>query len=95
MPPHYRAITKSVAFRLNAPHAKHVSVVILSAKGDKTSTRGMRKAVDGVWHATVDLPRGRWLYRLLVDNVPILDPLSRGTVKDEAGAEWSMREVGH
>jgi len=95
MPPEYRAVTKSVAFRLDAPHAKRVSVVILSAKGDKTSTRGMRQAVDGVWHATVELPRGRWLYRLLVDDVPTLDPSSRGTVKDATGGDWSMREVGH
>ena len=95
MPPEYRAVTKPVAFRLNASHARHVLVIILSAKGDKTSTRGLRKAVDGVWHATVELPRGRCLYRFLVDDVPTLDPSSRGTVSDNRGAQWSMREVGH
>jgi 1,4-alpha-glucan branching enzyme len=95
MPPHYRAVTKSVAFRLNASHAQHVSVVILSPKGDKTSTHPLHKGIDGVWHGKVEVPRGRCLYRFLVDHAAMLDPSSRGTVSDDHGAQWSMREVGH
>jgi 1,4-alpha-glucan branching enzyme len=91
----YRDDTKSVVFRLSASHAQHVSLVIRSAKGDKTSIRGMRKGVDGVWHVKVELARGRHMYRFLVDNAPTVDPASRGNVTDDHGATWSMREVGH
>ena len=91
----YRHDTKPVAFRLSASHAQHVALVIRPAKGDKTLTRIMHKGVDGVWHAKVELPRGRHLYRFLVDSVPTLDPASRGDVADGHGALWSMREVGH
>lgn len=91
----YRDDTKSIAFRLSAPHAAHVILVIHLDKGEKTLTRGMHKGVDGVWHAKVELARGRHLYRFLVDNVPTLDPASRGDVTDGHGALWSTREVGH
>lgn len=91
----YRDDTKSVAFRLSASHAQHVALVIRLAKGDKTLTRVMHKGVDGVWHAKVELTRGRHMYRFLVDSVPTLDPASRGDVTDGHGALWSMREVGH
>ena len=91
----YRDDNKSVAFRLSASQAQHVSLIIRPAKGDKTLTRGMRKGVDGIWHAKVELPRGRHMYRFLVDNAPTLDPASRGDVTDEHGAAWSTCEVGH
>ena len=91
----YRHNTKPVAFRFNAPHARHVTLVIRPAKGDKNLTRGMHKSVDGVWHGKVELARGRHLYRFLVDDVPTLDPASRGDVTDSHGGLWSMREVGH
>jgi 1,4-alpha-glucan branching enzyme len=91
----YRHDAKPVAFQLNLPGAQHVSLVIHLAKGDKPSTRGMHKGIDGVWHAKVELPRGRHMYRFLVDGVPTLDPASRGDVADDHGAMWSMREVGH
>lgn len=95
MPPQYRDVTRSVAFRLSASHAQHVSLVIRSAKGDKTSTHAMRQGVDGVWQVKVELTRGRHTYRLLVDNAPTVDPASRGNITDDHGATWSMREVGH
>jgi 1,4-alpha-glucan branching enzyme len=95
MPPDHRVFTKSTVFRLSAPNAHEVLITIRSAKGGSATTHHMRKAVDGVWHATVELPRGRFFYRFLVDKVPTLDPASRGTVQDGHHGEFSMREVGH
>jgi len=91
----YRDDNKSVAFRLDAAHAQEVLLIIRPAQGDKTLTRGMRKSVDGIWHGKAELPRGRHMYRFLVDNAPTLDPLSRGHVADEHGSMWSTCEVGH
>jgi 1,4-alpha-glucan branching enzyme len=95
MPPLNRVFTKPVVFRLNALQAHHVSLVIHSAKGGTSTTRTMHKGVDHVWHITIELPRGRYLYRFFVDHVPTLDPASRGTVHDDHHVAYSMREVGH
>jgi 1,4-alpha-glucan branching enzyme len=92
---YHHDVTKSVAFRFSASQAQHVSLVIRSAKGDKTSAPAMHKGVDGVWHVKVELTRGRHTYRFLVDNAPTLDSASRGNVPDDHGAMWSTREVGH
>ena len=94
-PPERRAFTKATVFRFTAPKAHEVILAIHPAKEGKLSSHRMRKAVDGVWHVTVELPRGRFLYRFLVDKVPTLDPASRGTVHDEHHGAFSMREVGH
>jgi 1,4-alpha-glucan branching enzyme len=93
--PGHRAFTKSTVFRLSAPKAHEVALVIRSAKGGSPSTHTMHKGVDRVWHVTLELPRGRFLYRFLVDHVPTLDPASRGTVHDDHQGPCSMREVGH
>ena len=94
-PPEHRAFTKATVFRLSAPKAHEVSLVIHSAKGGSPSSHHMRKGVDGVWHVTVELPRGRFLYRFVVDKMPTLDPASRGNIHDSHHGEFSMREVGH
>jgi 1,4-alpha-glucan branching enzyme len=94
-PPERRVFTKATVFRLNAPKAHEVALVVRPAKGGSASTHPMRKAVDGVWHVTVELPRGRFLYRFTVDKVPTLDPASRGTVHDAHHGEFSTREIGH
>lgn len=95
MPPDHRVFTKSTVFRLSAPKTQEVLLVIRSAKGGSPSTHHMRKGVDGFWQITLELPRGRFLYRFLVDHVPTLDPASRGTVHDDHQGPCSMREVGH
>ena len=94
-PPDHRTFTKATVFRLNAPQAHEVLLVVRSAKGGSQTTHHMRKGVDGVWHITVELPRGRFLYRFVVDKEPTLDPSSRGTVQDAHHGAFSMREVGH
>ena len=95
MPPRHQAFTKPTVFRFNAPKAHEVALVIRSIKGGSQSTHTMRQGLDGTWHATVELTRGRYLYRFLVDRVPTLDPASRGTVHDDRHGPCSMREVGH
>ncbi len=70
-------------------------MVIRLAKEDKSSTRPMRKTVDGVWNLRTELPRGRYVYRFLVDGTPTLDSSSLGSVTDEHGGQWSTREIGY
>jgi 1,4-alpha-glucan branching enzyme len=96
MPPTYRAITKHTTFRLNAPHAKEVRVLVCLIKDDaKPVTRSLRRGPDGVWSHRMELARGRYVYRFLVDGAPTLDPSARIEVEDEQGGKWSMREIGH
>jgi 1,4-alpha-glucan branching enzyme len=91
----YHAIAKPTAFRLDAPKAHKVALVIRLAKDAAASTRALHKAVDGVWNLRTELPRGRYLYHFLVDGTPTLDPASTGNVTDEHGGQWSMREIGY
>ena len=95
MPPRHQAFTKPTVFRLSAPKAREVVLVIRSVKVSSPSTHPMHKGIDGTWHVTLELTRGRHLYRFLVDHVPTLDPASRGTVHDDRHGPCSMREVGH
>jgi 1,4-alpha-glucan branching enzyme len=90
-----RTITRAVAFRCQAPHAHRVHVVLHPSKGGPTTMRPMHKTLDGHWHATIELPRGRYLYRFLVDGVARLDPTARGSITDDHGGTYSIREVGH
>ncbi|HVM61970.1 MAG TPA: hypothetical protein VMV72_14000 [Verrucomicrobiae bacterium] len=92
---HYRAIRKTVEFRLDAPQAREVSLVIRLAKDDAASTRTMRQSVDGVWNLRTELPRGRYVYRFLVDGTPTLDPSALGSVSDADGGQWNTREIGY
>lgn len=96
MPPAYRAITKHTTFRLNAPQAKEVRVLVCLIKDDaKPVTRALHKGPDGVWSLRMELARGRYVYRFLVDGTPALDLSARTEVEDEQGGKWSMREIGH
>jgi 1,4-alpha-glucan branching enzyme len=91
----YRAITKPSVFRLDAPKAREVLLVIRLAKDDTLTTRPLRKSIDGIWNLRTELARGRYIYRFLVDGTPTLDPSSIGSVTDEHGGQWSTREIGY
>ena len=43
----------------------------------------------------MELARGRYVYRFLVDGATALDLSARIEVEDEQGGKWSMREIGH
>jgi 1,4-alpha-glucan branching enzyme len=90
-----RPFTRQTAFHCRAPHAHQVSLVLRSTKEGTVSTHAMHKAIDGCWHIQLELPRGRYVYRFLVDGHPMLDPASRGSVPDDHGGLSSIREVGH
>jgi 1,4-alpha-glucan branching enzyme len=87
-----KATTFSVRFRCHAPHAKTVTVVGTFHHGAR---HPMRRAVDGCWHATLELKRGRYEYRFLVDGVATLDPQSFGMVSHPDGSKSSLLEVGY
>jgi 1,4-alpha-glucan branching enzyme len=96
MPPAYRSITKHTTFRLSAPEAEGVRVLVCLIKDDaKPVTRALHKGLDGVWSLRMELARGRYVYRFLVDGTPTLDPAAHIEVEDEQGGKWSMREIGH
>ena|SRR3989442_1535421 len=90
-----RAFTKPTEFRCMAPHAHQAVLQIRSIHGGPATLHPMHKAIDGCWHGKLELGRGRYLYRFLVDNHPVLDPTAHGTVADDHGGSYSMREVGH
>jgi 1,4-alpha-glucan branching enzyme len=96
MPPGYQTFTKPIVFRLDAPQAKHVSLVIGSAKKEgPPATHTIPKGVDGAWTIRLEITRGRHLYRFMVDDVPTLDPASLGTVHDGHHEPWSLLEIGY
>lgn len=45
------------------------------------------------WRLTIELPHGHHRYLVVVDGVPMLDPQSRGTVKDDEGNSFSLIPV--
>ena len=92
----YRSITKHTTFRINAPEAQEVRVLVCLVKDDaKPVTRALHKGLDGVWSLRTELARGRYVYRFLVDGTTTLDPSARIEVEDDQGGKWSMREIGH
>ncbi|HUK83307.1 MAG TPA: glycogen-binding domain-containing protein [Verrucomicrobiae bacterium] len=91
----HKAVTRPTLFRVSASHAHHVSLHLRHATGGHPTTHAMHKGIDGSWHVTLELSRGRYIYHFVVDNVPTLDPTARGTVHDDHGGVHSMREVGH
>ena len=96
MRPAYSSITEHATFRLNALQAQEVQVIVCLIKDDtKPVIRALHKGLDGVWILRVELARGRYVYRFLVDGSPRLDPSARDTVTDDQGGEWNMREMGY
>jgi 1,4-alpha-glucan branching enzyme len=91
----HKAVTRPTLFRISAPHAHHVLLHLHHATNGHPTTHEMHKSIDGSWHVTLELARGRYLYRFVVDNVPTLDHTARGTLHDDHGSAYSMREVGH
>jgi 1,4-alpha-glucan branching enzyme len=53
----------------------------------------MNRAVDGWWHARVELRHGHHQYRFLVDGQPTLDPQATGIVRDDHDEPASLIAV--
>ena len=90
-----RPHTSHTTFHCRAPQAHQVVLVLRHAREGAAQQFLMHRALDGCWHATLELPRGRYLYRFLVDGHPTFDAASRGHVPDDHGGMFSTREVGH
>jgi 1,4-alpha-glucan branching enzyme len=76
-------------------HAPDAATVSITGSFDNGQSHPMRRAMDGYWHITLHLKRGRYEYRFLVDGVPTLDPKSFGVVSHPDGTRSSLLEVGY
>ena len=76
----------------HATDAKRVSVIGDFNDWDLTATP-MRRAPDGCWQATLEVPHGHHRYLFLVDGHPTLDPHSYGTVRNEKNEKFSLLAV--
>jgi 1,4-alpha-glucan branching enzyme len=81
-----------VNFFCQAPDAKRVCVIGDFNDWDLTATP-MRRAPDGCWLASLELPHGHHRYLFLVDGHPALDPNSTGTVRNEKNEIFSLLAV--
>ena len=83
---------KLQTFRFSAPAAMSVLLV-----GDFThwQRKGipMQKSKDGIWTATIELPRGKHHYRFIVDNEWCDDPECLLREPTPYGSENSVRQV--
>jgi 1,4-alpha-glucan branching enzyme len=82
----------AVTFFCDAPDAKRVCVIGDFNDWDLTATP-MRRAPDGRWLASLELPHGHHRYLLVVEGEPRLDPNSTGTVHNEKNETFSLLAV--
>jgi 1,4-alpha-glucan branching enzyme len=80
-----------VEFALTANEAKSVAVAgsFNSWNPKKTPLKG----VGGAWHARVELPRGRYEYRFVIDGQWVTDPNARESVPNPFGSVNSVVSV--
>ena len=88
---HLKTTLYPVTFRIHAAHAHSVSVAGNFADGHP---QPMQAIGAGDWQVVIELKRGRYEYRFLVDNLPTLDPKSRGSIVGHDGSKFSLLEVG-
>ena len=80
-------------FELNAPDAQDVYLAGEMTQWAK-SKLPMRKEADGIWRVTVDLDKGEWLYKYIVDGKWMADPASTNHDADGQGGQHSFLFVG-
>lgn len=83
----------SVEFTLTAPNARSVAVT-----GDFNNWNpagvSMQKRPNGVWAVTLQLPAGRHLYKLIIDDKWMPDPENPAQEDDDNGGKNSVVVVG-
>jgi 1,4-alpha-glucan branching enzyme len=84
--------TKQQTFSITAPTALSVQLVGDFTQWEK-SPISLRKAADGIWRITVELPPGEHHYRFLVDGQWRDDPESVWRVQNPYGTQNSVRQV--
>jgi 1,4-alpha-glucan branching enzyme len=70
--PHF--VEGGVLFSLVAPEANEVELVGSFSGWDLEQCVSLSRNPNGVWHATLDLPPGRHLYKYVIDGVWRPDP---------------------
>jgi serine/threonine protein kinase len=83
----------SVEFTLTAPNAHSVAVVGDFNIWNPTAAQ-MRKRPNGEWVATLQLPAGRHVYKLIIDDNWTADPENPTQVDDGRGGKNSVVVVG-
>lgn len=83
----------SVEFTLTAPNAHSVAVVGDFNNWNPTAAQ-MRKRPNGEWAVTLQLPAGRHVYKLIVDDNWMADPENPTQVDDSRGGKNSVVVVG-
>jgi serine/threonine protein kinase len=92
-PPSTPAKLWSVEFTLTAPNAHSVAV---TGNFNNWDTAGvpMQKRPTGVWAATLQLPAGRHLYRIILDGKWMADPENPAQEDDGHGGKNSVVVIG-
>jgi enterochelin esterase-like enzyme len=80
-------------FELTAPDAHYVVLAGEMTQWEKRALP-MHKEGDGTWRVTVDLGKGEWLYKYVVDGRWIADPQSPDHDADGQGGQHSFLFVG-
>jgi hypothetical protein len=80
-----------VEFKLIASEAKSVAVAGIFNGWDPKKTP--LEEVGGAWHAKVELPRGRYEYRFVIDGQWVTDPNARESVPNPFGSVNSVVSV--
>jgi enterochelin esterase-like enzyme len=88
-----RAQADPHTFALHAPEARGVYLAGEMTEWDR-HPRPMLKDEDGTWRLTLDLGRGEWLYKFVVDGKWIADPASTDDDADGSGGRHSILFVG-
>ena len=88
---HLKTTLYPVTFRVHAAHAH--SVLVEGNFGDG-NPQPLQSIGAGDWQVILELKRGRYEYRFLVDSLPTLDPKSRGSIVGADGTKFSLLEVG-
>ena len=87
-----KAPWRTIYFRLDAPQARHVSVV-----GDfnawDSEKHPLRQDANGVWACQMPLPAGHYAYCFMVDGVCQPDPQCTQQVRTASGQVHCVMEV--
>jgi 1,4-alpha-glucan branching enzyme len=87
-----KAPWRTIYFRLDAPEARHVSVVGDFNAWDREK-HPLRQDANGVWVCQMPLPAGHYAYCFLVDGVCRPDPQCVQQVHTESGQVHCVIEV--
>ncbi|HET6348014.1 MAG TPA: AAA family ATPase [Candidatus Krumholzibacteria bacterium] len=88
-----RRIAEGVLFTLDAPEASSVAVTGEFNDWQRGGEPLTRDAEDGLWKVVLDIPRGEYEYRFIVDGLWMRDPQNQDYVRNGFGQENSLLVV--